>query len=434
MVMSCALVFLVNMKLIDIHAISIGIPNFGVLLAELAILFCILTISKKIWPGWFFLSALLLGLMTFSLESVRNSTDGKLVILFNACLLTVLFVSSYIVCKIHLVPAVKNNGFMRLFAWFELGLVGYGLLRVMGSFLGAPIIPREEPAIIAIFIYALFLVLGTFRYLSYIGFLMTWVDSNNPSVNFLNRPLAKAIEEKNQFLRGLIASNRIIGISALASSLAHQLSQPLTTISVRAATTRRNLMEVKDNSISIASLDDISIQSAKLSQLVHNLRKLFSNKNDHFSVVKLQQVCDEVLELIKPTLESKNINLELEYQVDSEVWGDSIQLQQVIINVLNNAIDAIDAAGGNKQNRREIKLGLYEESGFASLEVIDSGSGIQPMILEAIFELYTTNKENGLGVGLWLCKTIIERHMGTISASNSANGGAKLKITIPLHT
>ena len=109
--------------------------------------------------------------------------------------------------------------------------------------------------------------------------------------------------------------------------------------------------------------------------------------------------------------------------------GDAIQIQQVLINLFNNAIDAI---ANDNSSRREIKLTIVSDHQFASISIEDTGTGIDPNLLPTIFELYKTTKAEGLGVGLWLSKTIMDKHHGRISASNSADGGAIFTVQIPL--
>ena len=407
----------------------IGLPNFGVLCAELAILFSMLSTIIRIEKKWFVLCVVVLGVITIILEFMRDANHHASIIFVNALVLTVLFLTNYLVCKFKMIPLFSSNPFLQLFEWFELGLVGYGLLRLMANFSSAPIIPRGAPTDLAIAVFSVYVVMASFRYMSYVGFRITWVDPNNLSENRLNQALVKAIEEKNHLLRGLIASNRGIGISALASSLAHQLSQPLTTIALRAETTRRELLHSKQSPLSIASLDEISAQSAKLAELVQNLRQLFGSKKNQFQSFNLKKVTQEILEVIKPALKSHNISLLTYDQADPFVFGDSIQIQQVLINVLNNAIDALSQ---HESSVRTISITLAENEGLAILSIKDNGGGIKEDMIPSLFELYNTTKENGLGVGLWLSKTIIERHQGKITAFNTSEGGAQFDIAMPI--
>ena len=109
--------------------------------------------------------------------------------------------------------------------------------------------------------------------------------------------------------------------------------------------------------------------------------------------------------------------------------GDAIQIQQVLINLLNNAIDAIAAANPIS---REIKLTISLDGLYVFINIEDSGSGIDSNLLPSIFQLFKTTKEEGLGVGLWLSQTIIHKHQGFITAANSTSGGALFSIRIPL--
>jgi len=429
MVIACAVLFLVNIQAIPVNPLSVGIPNFAALAAEVAMLFSILSVVQKMSAKWFLSAMLVFAGLTIGLELHRDESTYRLIIIINTVILTSLFIANYWACKYKLLVKIPNNQFIQFLRWIALGLIGFGLIRVLANFTSAPIIPRGEPTTLAIIAYTLFIILGTFRYMTYIGFRITWVDQNNPQENTLNQPLVKAIEEKNQFLRGLIASNRFIGISALASSLAHQLSQPLTTIAIRAETARRDLTLAPGNTQTISSLDEISNQSNQLAELVNNLRGLFGSKVGKFDSINLQKICNEVLEIIKPTLQTKQITLIKRYESNPVIYGDSVQLQQVLINLFNNAIESI---ADNNSPIREIVITISNTESSAKISLVDSGSGIHSSALESLFELYKTTKPNGLGVGLWLCKTIIEMHQGSICGLNRPSGGACFEIEIPI--
>lgn len=318
-------------------------------------------------------------------------------------------------------PASKNTDAVKLSG---------SCCRNSATFLSTPILPRYDPSDLSVLIFSLYIVLACFRYFAYLGVRITFIDPSNPGQNRLNKPLAQAIEEKDQLLMGLIASNRMIGISALSSSLAHQLSQPLTTIALRADTTRRDLVQSGQDPRTIASLDEISVQSTKLSGLVKNLRQFFNASNDEFAPVNLQKKIDAIIEIVEPDLEAKKITLVKDYQSDPIVFGDAIQIQQVLINVMNNAIDALVQS---KVKQKEICITLSHHESIATLVIKDNGGGIDPQLLPSIFDLYQTSKKEGLGVGLWLSKTIMARHQGSITAMSLPSGWTEFKITLPMH-
>lgn len=281
---------------------------------------------------------------------------------------------------------------------------------------------------IAIFIFSAQIVFTVFRYFSYVGLRATLLTEGGAEINRLNAPLADTFAEKNELLRGLISSNRAIGISALASSLAHQLSQPLTAIAFQAASTQRRVKDDVDQQDLARSLGEISTESEKLANLVSNLRRLFSQHRHEAHEIDLQSITKQIIEFIEPSLNTKQISLKTHFQSSPIVIADEIQIQQVLINLLNNAVEAIELA---KPGERVISITITQEGTMASLSVQDTGTGIKPELQNQIFELYKTSKKTDLGVGLWLCKTIVELYHGTIAISNNNARGVTVTIQLP---
>ena len=113
------------------------------------------------------------------------------------------------------------------------------------------------------------------------------------------------------------------------------------------------------------------------------------------------------------------------------VKGDSVQLQQVILNLMLNAFSAMGGTGLDGARRLVVRTNSIDESNVL-IEVQDSGTGIAAEKLESIFDPFVTSKPEGLGMGLSICRSIIERHGGTISAANNPDRGAKFSITLPV--
>ena len=119
-----------------------------------------------------------------------------------------------------------------------------------------------------------------------------------------------------------------------------------------------------------------------------------------------------------------------DYQSNPTVFGDAIQIQQVIINVMTNAIDALLES---KAPQKEIRISFSSDESTATLTIQDNGGGIDSQILPGIFDLYKTTKKDGLGVGLWLSKSIMTHHQGSITAINDPKGWTVFKISLPIH-
>jgi signal transduction histidine kinase len=427
---TCTVIFLINRQLIVNAPIWTAIPNFCNIAAEISVFFSIASLTRKVEKKWFFFATIAVALLALLIELMRDQVAIEMIVWLFAGTITSLFISNYIVCRFKLPTVLSNNEFMKLFTWLELGLVVFGLIRISATFLSAPVLPRYNPSDVSVLIFSMYIVLACFRYFAYLGIRMTFIDPSNPTSNRLNKPLAKALEEKDQLLQGLIASNRVIGISALASSLAHQLSQPLTTIALRADTTRRDLLQSGQDPRIIASIDEIAAQSSKLSALVKNLRKFFDTQTSDFVQVNLQSKINEIIEIVEPNLGANRILLTKEYLSSPIVFGDSIQIQQALINVLNNSIDALVAS---KAKHKEIFIGISSIGGIATITVKDCGGGINPQLMPSVFELYKTTKKEGLGVGLWLSRTIMTQHHGTMTVSNEPEGWAVFKMNLPIY-
>lgn len=396
--------------------------------SELAVLFSLYALSNKPHRIKFLILIGLLVLFCMFIEYARTNLDPNLPALVTAIYTATMALLTYAICKLPSNKDLKSNLFLRWIGYIEIGLFCIAVVRIGSYFLGLPIVPRQPTPPIAL-LYVLFISLSIFRYVFYQSLRISWVNPDASATNPLNQNLANAIREKNKLLEDLISSNRKIGIGALASSLAHQLSQPITGLSFQIHTAKHDLLKIHDAKNSIRILDKASIELEKLTNLVGGLRRLFGDKENQFEKINLIETCNTAIDFIEPTLQSNEITLIKKYSANPTILGNPIQVQQVLINIFNNAIYAIAAA--HPQDRK-ITIDISQSDSSAIIHILDSGPGIDQEILPEIFELYRTSKREGLGVGLWLSKTIIEKHQGIIRASNRLNSGAIFEIEIPL--
>ena len=336
---------------------------------------------------------------------------------------------TYMTCKSTQDKELNKNLFFGWFKYIEAMLGIFAIIRIISCLTNDTPINARIPSAPATIFYILFMIMNVFRYISYQSLRISWVDLRTNSINPLNRNLAVVTQEKNSLLQGLIASNRVIGIGAMASSLAHQLSQPLTTIGLQTETLKRDLSRDSQNKDTVVALDKVNFQLSKLSNLVLNLRQLFNTNQNEFLDINLSSTINEVIEIIEPTIGAKKIHLKQSVAEELNMLGDAIQIQQVIINLINNAIDAIEASN---PEIREIKITASHENDLVIIQIEDTGGGIDVNTFTSIFELYKTSKKDGLGIGLWLSKTIINRHHGNIFVANNQIGGATFTIELPL--
>lgn len=400
------------------------------LFSEVSILLSIKALTKKIdarqCAYWLLFVLMYCGFI----EYCRNYISPRLPLLlfsgFSFCVTSF----TYLACKRINSNGLENNLFIKWITYTEIGLTVIHVLRFSSYFTGTPMQPFNPAPLPTIF-FSIWFSINLIRYFSYLALRVSWVDPRNSNENPLNQSLVKLAHEKDQFLQGLISSNRALGISALANSLAHQLSQPITGVILQTESVKRTLIEQGGQEKSIQLLDTVNNELSKVSGLVNNLRKLFGAQKVEFKKFNIQNACDEVLEIIKPALHSKNIRLIKSYASNPSALGNSIHIQQVLINLFNNAIDSIKSTSTQYQ---EISLKVDQDQSFAIITIQDSGSGIADNIKLTMFDLYQSTKQEGLGIGLWLSKTIIDKHAGSITALNNPHGGAIFEVRIPLAT
>lgn len=224
---------------------------------------------------------------------------------------------------------------------------------------------------------------------------------------------------------------RISTLGELATSIAHEVKQPLAAIITNAETSLRWLAR-----------DDVSIPKIKLlttriissahsaNDIVQRIRSLAAKGETEWHMLDLIEVTDEALFFVRHDMEVNRIDLSIDAAAPlPKVLGDRIQLQQVIVNLLMNSIQAISQAA---QPDRRIRLAIEpSEDGALTLSVHDSGPGIADQDLDQVFDSFFTTKKGGLGIGLAICQSIVAAHGGRISASNDSTGGALFQVALP---
>jgi len=224
--------------------------------------------------------------------------------------------------------------------------------------------------------------------------------------------------------------SRVSLIGEISGSLAHELNQPLAAILSNAQAAQRML---RRNPAEIADvreiLDDIVENDRRAGQVISRLRGLLKKEFRAFVPLTANDLVNDALRVIRNDL----INRGVEYRLDlaanvARIQGDPVQLQQVLLNLIINACEAM---GERAPRILTVRTALAHE-GYIGFEVQDTGSGIPPDRLEAVFTAFQTTKPNGMGMGLSICRTIIRAHGGRIWASNASRGGASLTFELPI--
>lgn len=241
-----------------------------------------------------------------------------------------------------------------------------------------------------------------------------------------------AEREAHELRSSLAHSGRVTLLGQLASALAHELSQPLGAI-LRNAETAELMLQT--NSPDLAELraivTDILKDNQRAGSVIDRLRSLLKRRSLDVQPVELNGVVGEVLSLVRADAAARRIKLRHSATPRlPRVQGDRIHLQQVLLNLLINAMDAMS---GVAPNERSIQVAAQRtDAGNVEVRVFDNGPGIPDEFLGRVFEPFFTTKANGMGLGLAVSKTIVEAHHGRIWAENRPERGACFCFTLPV--
>ncbi|WP_343717389.1 ATP-binding protein, partial [Inquilinus sp.] len=224
---------------------------------------------------------------------------------------------------------------------------------------------------------------------------------------------------------------RISTLGELATSIAHEVNQPLAAIFTNAETSLRWLSRDEPNLAKVMQLTTRIVASARhANEIVHRIRSATAKHAPQRRPLDLNQVVDEALLFIRHNIETRSIQLSVKLGLGlPPVIGDRVQLQQVVVNLLVNGIQAIGLIEG-KDGRIELTTGLGR-NGEVAFTIQDNGPGIAEENMERIFDGFFTTKEEGIGLGLAICQSIMAAHGGGIAASNRPEGGACFRLWLP---
>jgi signal transduction histidine kinase len=227
-------------------------------------------------------------------------------------------------------------------------------------------------------------------------------------------------------------ANRLMSLDAATAAMAHEVRQPLTAIGATGSAALMwlnratpNLEEVRQSVTDILGLND------RVADIISSVRDLFKNQVDHRTMIHLDEVARQALNFVQQELKANEVRVLMKFQNDlPEVHGDPIQLQQVVLNLVRNAIEAMESI---PSHARDLSLSTTV-NGRSSvvLQLQDSGTGISLKDQGRVFNPFFTTKPAGMGLGLSICQTIVERHGGKLRLSKSGADGCIFEIVLPI--
>jgi len=237
--------------------------------------------------------------------------------------------------------------------------------------------------------------------------------------------------ESRQRLAELAHLNRYAAVGELTTSIAHEINQPLGSILTNAETAELMLKSASPNLDEVREiLADIRRDDQRASEVIRRLRSVLKKAPLEMGYIDLNETVRQVIGFVAAVAHKRDITLMCgTTSADLNVKGDAVQLQQVFLNLIINAMDAISEA---EAKEREISVTTNLSGASAEIRISDTGPGIATGDLKNVFDPFFTTKPQGMGMGLAIVRTIVEAHHGQISAANRSSGGALFTIRLPI--
>jgi C4-dicarboxylate-specific signal transduction histidine kinase len=222
----------------------------------------------------------------------------------------------------------------------------------------------------------------------------------------------------------------MMSLDVATSAIVHEIRQPLTAIATSSAAGSNwlarqppDLDEAREN------FKEVTRQVHRADDILNSIRSLFQSTVNQ-SLVSIEDIVEQVLRLLQHDLQKSRVSVQRNYtSAGLHVMADHVQLQQVVLNLIKNAIDAMDEQAAPI---KRLRVTIRHRGNSAILQIDDSGPGIPEKNRDRIFDPFFTIKPNGMGIGLSVCRQIVETHGGSLVLAKSGHPGASFQIELPI--
>jgi two-component system sensor kinase FixL len=242
----------------------------------------------------------------------------------------------------------------------------------------------------------------------------------------------KAAEERTlRQHQEMIRASRLTTMGEMAAAMAHELNQPLSAIANYASASLRMLKNGSEGREDVEkALERIDSQAHRAGEIIRRLRNFVRPENINLEGVNIASVIDEIMPLAELDARANNITLTVDMPRDlAEIMADQLQIQQVILNLLRNGVDAMKESA---PENRQLTMKVYgPASDEIRIDIIDRGQGVPEGVKDNIFDPFFSTKSDGMGMGLAICQTIVKEHSGRLTFLNNPVIGTTFSISLP---
>jgi len=273
--------------------------------------------------------------------------------------------------------------------------------------------------------------------------LLTWVDGRMAQMVIASDITPRRMAEEQAAVQAerAQAASRLVTMGEMASSVAHELNQPLTAISnyCTGMVSRLKVHRISEQDL-VEALEKTSRQAQRAGQIIQRIQSFVKRSAPNRSLANVETMVEEAMDLAQIGLRRHGVRLT--HQVSAALpplLVDPILIEQVLVNLLKNAAESLSLANRSPEQRRvvlSVQAARMDEKAGIEFQVTDNGPGIAPEVLDRLFEAFHSTKTEGMGIGLSLCRSIVESHQGRMSARNLYNAdeliGCCFSFWIPL--
>ena len=258
---------------------------------------------------------------------------------------------------------------------------------------------------------------------------LSWVDGRLAQMVIASDITARRLAEEQSAaqIERAQTTSRLISMGEMASSVAHELNQPLTAINnyCNGMVSRIKAHQISEEDL-LGALEKTAKQAHRAGQIIQRIRSFVKRSEPNRSLADIVSMVNEAVELADIELRRRNVRL-TQYVAPNipELLVDPILIEQVLVNLLKNAAESIDSAQrptAKRSVKLRVELQQVNDKPVIEFSVVDSGLGIAPEVMARLYEAFYSTKADGMGIGLSLCRSIVESHLGRMKAENIYNG------------
>ena len=273
------------------------------------------------------------------------------------------------------------------------------------------------------------LVMNTLSYIAIGGYWSERISIANTRSQVENQEVRELLLEREILINSLLKANKTVATGALSASLAHELNQPLGASHLNIQFLQKKLADGEvDPALQKEILDTLLSDNQRAASIIRSLRSIFADEKLTAESIDFSELMDSVISIVRPELQFKSIEMVLNLEKNLMLRVNRSEIQQVMLNLMNNAIHALNSA--NTRGKTITVDGRYIQDGI-EISVIDNGPGLTEGAQARLFELLSTERHKGMGLGLWLCQHIVMRHGAKIWYEKQDQGGAKFSFILP---